>query len=490
MIPINIYALSRVKDEKQIQKFEKQMSFRSYSLIVKKWETQCLTELVEHLKAEGVLVKALQFYYSFKIPKLGKEFDLLRISDEFVLNVELKSGSVTDEKVKNQLIQNRYYLASLGKSIRSYTYISEEKRLLRLTNGNRLVESDFSELANDIEKQNDCYCGHIEELFKEDQFLLSPLTDPEHFLRREYFLTAQQKDIKNHILQSIKKCETLYYGFTGLPGTGKTLLLYDLAMELSEKQSVCMLHFGSYPQEMTRLNERLKRVDFYPCDGRMEFPDMTNYEAIFVDEGHRMTSTQLNRIEELANALRKPVIISYDCEDSISENERDGIDLAIEALEGFQTFRLTNRIRMNGELSTFIRNVMKKEKYHNKRAYRAVSVAYGNTMEETKELLQYYKGQGYIYIKDNRIDSGELEQQEIDTGFATCREFDRVVMVMDDSFYYDNENYLRSNSERKEKNDSYVRALFQGLSRGKKKIALVIMDNEAVFEYLLSVLQG
>ena len=50
------------------------------------------------------------------------------------MNVELKSGAVSDEALRKQLIQNRYYLAVQGKTIRSYTYISSQNRLVRLTN--------------------------------------------------------------------------------------------------------------------------------------------------------------------------------------------------------------------------------------------------------------------------------------------------------------------------------------------------------------------
>ena len=51
--------------------------------------------------------------------------------------MELKSGEVTDEAIRKQLLQNRYYLAPLGRTIRSYTYISSQDRLVRLTNHDR-----------------------------------------------------------------------------------------------------------------------------------------------------------------------------------------------------------------------------------------------------------------------------------------------------------------------------------------------------------------
>ena len=55
------------------------------------------------------------------------------------MNIELKSGIVSDEAIRRQLIQNRYYLSVFGKPILSYTYISSENHLVRLTNHDHIV---------------------------------------------------------------------------------------------------------------------------------------------------------------------------------------------------------------------------------------------------------------------------------------------------------------------------------------------------------------
>ncbi|XME01644.1 ATP-binding protein [Lachnospiraceae bacterium C1.1] len=360
MKPINIYMLTRIKDSDGIRRLERQMSKRKGYLKIKEWETEGLKKLADKLYAVDKAASSYEFFYSFTMPKLGKEFDLLRINKDYAVNIELKSGNVSDEAVKYQLRQNRYYLSSLERTIYSYTYISEDDRLVRLSGGNRLIDTDIAELLEILDRQKFCYNGDIEELFSEEKFLISPFTDPNRFLRRDYFLTSSQREIKKQILRdilekhkSIKKQFSIH-GFTGLPGTGKTILLYDIAMQLSTSEKVCMLHLGPYKDELEKLNERLKRVDFYYCDleGRIKLKD--EYTAILVDEGHRLNRILLADIVESAKNNSIPVIISYDKEDILAFSERaeEGAEL-IEKEDGFVGYSLTGKIRLNAELSSF-----------------------------------------------------------------------------------------------------------------------------------------
>ena len=113
-----------------------------------------------------------------------------------------------------------------------------------------------------MKRESPDYDGNIEELFRAELYLISPLREPERFLQKEYFLTAQQRDIERQILKGIRAKHSDYYWFSGLPGTGKTLLLYDLAMKLSVRQRVCMIHCGESGEDWRILHKRLRRIDF------------------------------------------------------------------------------------------------------------------------------------------------------------------------------------------------------------------------------------
>ena len=492
MRPINIYALTRVTDKQPVSGLERQMSGRSGYLKIRKWELEGLKAFCGKLCESVPDAAEYDFFYSFVLPKLGKEFDLLRIYDDCVINIELKSGNVTDEVIRRQLEQNKAYLAMLGLNMYFFTYVSGNDRLVRLTHSGRLVEASWEELKVILEKSGECYSGEIEDLFKEERYLISPLTDPEKFLRKEYFLTSQQRDIKKQILRRIRQASeegivAPPQGFTGFPGTGKTILLYDIAMELSKKDPVCIFHLGSYMQELAHLDRRLKRIDFYYGREAFENEIKTEYRAILVDEGHNMDSRMLEKLMDLSAGWNAPIVISYDREDALSSEEQgDCGGMLVEAIEDFKGYRLTNRIRLNSELSGFIRAVMHYGFGERRRSYPSVSLVYASDEAEASTLLGVFEKEGYEFIRDNSLTDTGYAGKQVSIAEAEGREYPKVVMLMDESFYYDEKSYLRHGAN----DDSQaVRNLFRGLSRAKEKIAVVVKGNEAVFGRLMSMLQ-
>lgn len=440
--------------------------------------------LVKQLELHMQKVSALRFFYSFQIPRLGKEFDLIQIKDEHIVNIELKSGAVSDEMIKKQLIQNRYYLSVLTRPIYSYTYISSENRLVRLTNHDHIVEADWESLCDILGRDSRDYQGDIEELFKAEYYLISPLTDPVKFLNKEYFLTSQQRDIRRQILRKIRAEHSGYFLFTGLPGTGKTLLLYDIAMELSDRRKVCMIHCSEAGKKWEILHERLHRIDFLSDsrlldDGKDIFAE---YSAVLVDEAHLLSVEKLRFILKCAGD--RPVIFSSDSEDMISPYELDRGNLhVIEGLQGIQIFRLTNRIRTNAELSSFIQNIMHIPAGRRLKEYPHIEVVYANDDGEAANLLEDYRARGYWYKADGGNSYGSRNAEP--SGGV-----DSLVVVMDDHYYYDEEGYLRSLEAKDRANVFNVRSLFHYLNQAKEILAIVVKGNPEVYAGLMNVLQG
>ncbi len=455
MKSISIYAITRNQNIECLQKLERQLSGRTYFLKMREWELESMKALVRELEVHMQDVHALRFFYSFQVPRLGKEFDLLQIKDDQIVNIELKSGKVSDEAVRKQLLQNRYYLSVQGKMIQSYTYISSQERLVRLNNHDHIVEADWDQLCLALQRQSKDYEGDIEDLFQAEMYLFSPVTEPERFLNKEYFLTSQQKDIERRILDKIRKVKYGYFWFSGLPGTGKTLLLYDIAMKLSVHQKVCMIHCGETGKEWKILHDRLLRIAFLSDSQLEECPDLKEYSAILVDEAHLLSVKELHRILELSE--KHPVIFSGDDEDMISDEEMDRTMLReIEHLPDIQSFHLTNRIRTNAELSSFIQNMMHLPEKRMVRYYPHIQVVYANDEEEAGILLKGYQNQ--------------------------------LVFIIDERYYYDEKGYLREQRQKHQK-PTAVRTLFHRLNEAKEEFAIIVKRNEAVYEVLLELLQ-
>lgn len=505
MRPINVYALTRLEDQESLSRLERRMSKRGRRLNIKSWEISNLRALSSHLCAVWDEGESLECYYSFSIPRLGKEFDLLRISDNTVVNVELKSRAVPDESIRKQLIQNRYYLSLLGRTVRSYTYVEEDDRLLRLNSRDRLVTESWEKLRDDLIGQRHLYTDDVELLFKEESFLIEPLTDSEKFLRKEYFLTSQQKDIEKKILKAIENGSGRLFSFSGYPGTGKTMLLFDMAMKLSEKKRVCLIHGGLVPEVLRSLDERLHRVDLLSIRAGDDLPEMSHYAAVLVDEAHRLTENQIISLAESSAHHGMPLIMSCDREDALSPCELGAsANGFIQTLPGIVEHKLTNRIRTNSELSLFIQGLFGSDKMKHHREYPSVSVLYANDDDEACILLDIFNRKGYVYLDrtardgracsylDSKNDASaahELTHVSIDE--IQGRDFDKVVMVIDEAYFYDEKGYLRYDRIVKsigEGEDSPVRELFRGLTRAKKEVALVVKDNQAVFKTIMAMM--
>ena len=465
MKSVSIYALTRKQNLSNFSRLECHLSERDRPLKVRAWEINSMRALVDQLEKYMPEVYRLRFFYSFQILRLGKEFDLLQVKKNQIVNIELKSGAVSEDAIRRQLIQNRYYLSILGRPVRSYTYISSQNRLVRLTNHDHIVEAEWEQLCAELQEKSADFSGNLEDLFQAEWYLISPLTQPERFLKKEYFLTAQQKDIERQILKSIRIKRGGYYHFSGLPGTGKTLLLYDIAMKLSSRQMVCMIHCGASGQEWKKLHERLKRIVWMADSQITEETSLDEYGAILVDEAHLLEKETLENIA--AAAGKRPIIFTSDCEDQISPEEVDqSVKQEIAKLSGIQLFRLTNRIRTNEELSSFIQNMMHISDHKGSRHFPHVTVLYANDDQEARNLIQDAKEQGYEHLLEREVAE---------------KAYDGVVVLLDEQYYYDENRYLRSKNRT-------VRNLFHQLNSTKEKLTLIVKNNEQVYAMLLGLL--
>ena len=99
MEAVNIYTYSRIQEDMATE-FENILSQRSKKLAVKVQEFAAIKTLVDLLLDINIEIKNFEnFFASFTIEQIGKEFDLIKPDkDNFVLNIELKT---INEQISN-----------------------------------------------------------------------------------------------------------------------------------------------------------------------------------------------------------------------------------------------------------------------------------------------------------------------------------------------------------------------------------------------------
>lgn len=494
MKAVNLYLLTRNKDKDFYTQYENVLSGRSEPLRVREHEFGNLIHLVELLWGRGVTVGELEgFYYGYSIRQIGKEFDLLKIhKNNAVLNIELKSQDVAGDKIKRQLLKNRYYLGCLASELHLFTFV-DETGLLYTLEGDDLRVCDFDELIRALRGISVFETGDIDALFRAKDYLISPLNMPEKFAGNRYFLTQQQEMIKNEVMSGILSAAgTFYRGITGMAGTGKTLLLYDLAKNCAEHGSCCIVHCGSLCEAHRTLNELLENVDIIGEES-VSGADLGGYQFLFVDETQHMFSENLDEVIRITEECQIPCVFSYDYFQTLSKTEqRRNIPGRLQRLEEFAEYKLSGRIRSNEEMSSFIRRLLDLKDIAGKNyRYDAVDIAYAADTLEAENILRYYSNEkGYTFIEYGKTEEQSGFLRLCDRGFHTenviGQEFEKVVITLDDSFYYNEDGKLQG---RNHPNPDYIydRLFFQAVSRTREKLCIIVIGDTELFERIVSI---
>lgn len=489
MKPINLFLLTRTSDfdlDLYID-VEKVMSLKNEDVVIREHEKNDLKKMVDSLFCNANDLEIFdKFYYSYTIPQISEEFDLLKFNEQFILNIEIKDVMIAEQEIINQLEKNRYYLSHLEKKIISLTYITEDNKFL-IYNNNNLQEIEIREVIEILKHFTNDYEVNIDELFKASMFLVSPLNSPQKFLNNNYFLTNHQYEIKLKIKELIRNPNYNNFQIKGIAGTGKTLLLYDLAKELTQYGKVCIIHAGILCNGHTQISEK-SNIDIISAKSAKDY-DLSQYNYILIDESHRIYK---NLFEKLSHLNRK-LIFSLDNNQILSKAERNrNIPGLIIGLPNLQSFELTKKIRTNKELAAFIVRMFDLGKRNPNINFKNVDLFYANNIDECKTIIRYLKNKNYYFINytPSRYNMDKLDHMKIlansNTHKVIGQEFDNVLMYIDQNFYYEN-NILKTYSH---PNPDYLydKLLFQGITRVREKIAIVVLENIDVYAKLLKII--
>ncbi len=475
--PVNLYYLytaSKISIS-DYRKYEKILSNRSKITNLGEREKCSLYYLVEALLNKCSIKKLDNFYYSYTIPHIGKEFDLLKITDNLILNIELKSQNVGLERIKAQLLRNYNYLKYLSKEMHLFTFVSDSKTLYKLDNELNLVKVELEEIIMVINLFDDDVCTDIDKLFKSSDYLVSPNASPEKFINGQYFLTTQQEYIKNKILDIISTHNI--FKVTGEAGTGKTLLLFDIAKELSKSGKVLIVNCNKPNDAHKLINEHLENVLIIAQQEALF--EIGEFDYILLDEAQRMKEMLWNKLQKYS---QKKIIFSLDPKQVLTKEEiKANYNSLIDKLNPIK-YKLSNRIRINNNIKEFTYCLFDLTRKKHSLDMSNVKIHYASNQEELETYFSIYKDDyTYITIPGANYNCGSIEKHEIID--VVGRDYENVLMVLDNNFFYSN---MKLSSYNSVQNDNlYLKILYQGLSRTRENIVLIIYGNKKLFRKII-----
>ncbi len=468
---------------------------------LKSHEVLSIIKLIDNIKKyqhESICFSG--FYIGYKIEQIGKEFDLLKFVDNGVINVELKSAlkeSIKYEKIKSQMQKNYHYLKSLQMDIYIFTFVEDDEIYRYNASIDNIEICTFEDFINIISFEPN-YNINPDDLFIPSNYLVSPFNNTQKFLNDEYFLTNHQEEIKKKIIININENIKLINCISANAGTGKTLLTYDIAKHfINNNDKVIIIHCANLNMGQEVLNNdhnwniyAIKAIRENTIDEIIR-----DAKVIIIDESQRISSNQLELIFRTAIDKKIHCIFSYDKKQFLHRREHNDTyeelyNLSEDKTVFSEKYTLSDKIRTNKELASFIRNLFIFGSVRDEFSYEKVTIEYFNEFSNaTKYYLNLQEKNGWTAIT---FTSSQYNMEGIRILSYLCpnnphsvigQEFDKVLLILDDNFGYDEQGHLNTTVNYY----SVTGMLYQIVTRAVNEIKIIVVNNPEFYKTLLRI---
>lgn len=490
MKPVNINSLLQAKKSLDAATLDTYLSYNGIE--IKAAEFKDLENFTQTMLKAGANPRDLDdFYVSYRIPQIGKEFDLLRFGQDSIVNIELKSDS-TPEKIKAQLQRNNYYLSFLGRNIHAFAYVSMSGKLHLLNSKGKLEIADPAHLLELLRSQAPATSQAPDLLFNPSNYLVSPFNSTDKFLVGEYFLTHQQEEIKSKILSSIESAlGAAFISVTGSAGTGKTLLTFDVAKHLYESgRKVLLIHCGqlnSGHHTLAKHGWKITSIKNYKAH------ELKHIDAVIIDEAQRIYKAQLDDLVAQVNQAKCTCIFSYDKVQTLSNwEEKSDISGKIDALASAGIYKLSEKIRTNKEIARFIKLLFNNKATTSPQSTPNIKINYFSSTEDAKAYLNGLGEEEWEVLRFTPSQyNNEHHEKYFDAWSKTShqvigQEFDSVAIAVDQFFAYDEDGDLTYQGS---VYYAPTKMLFQNITRARRRLNLVIIANQHILKRCLAILK-
>ena len=344
----------------------------------------------------------------------------------------------------------------------------------------------YKELIKDCDEFDD-----INKLFNPSNYLISPFNSTKKFMEEEYFLTEHQEEIKTNVMKVVETSTTEFMALTGAAGTGKTLLTYDIAKELRNKgKRVLIVHCAQLNSGQSMLQEN---YGWDICMAKMiGYKVLTEYDIIIVDEAQRIYQTQFNDIKVNVEGKKMKCIFSFDEKQYLHNNEKSrNMAGQISAILTQPIYKLTDKIRTNKEIASFIKPLFDCNEKLSNLKYANIDLCYCSQEQEVILLSKHLQEKGWKIPKytpgtiSTFCYEGYGTAEEESAHEVIGQEFDKVVAIIDNNFGYDEGGKLIANN----RYYSQRQMLYQILTRTRQRLYVIILSNEPMLKRCLEILK-
>lgn len=469
MYPINLISLIAAKKDLSAQAFSNYLNVYEMSTRIRDHEYDDLKKLMEsiyQLAPQDYIWN--DFYFGYMIKQISKEFDVLKVTEEAILNIELKFDA-RESRIKKQLKQNEYYLKFLNKPMYFFTYVSKSNKLYEWKNG-KLQLCDKQLLLNVLKQLAKKPALVLDDLFDPAIYLASPIETPEKFMNDEYFLTAQQTTYKKEIMDDINNSFQL---LAGGAGTGKTLLAYDLAktyMRLGKKVVIVQ------PEPLFQM--QLKLNEHYPWTicSIDQIDTIAACDVCVIDEIHLLAPLQRRALQQFIEQFQPHVIMTAD----LTVIHREELEL-LNSYPNCNVYELKMVYRENESLVHFLMKLFDHQSTKKVIKTDMIEVQYFSELEDAYAYIRSIQ-HDYKIVNSAALDERSYYRQKDLLGVT----LDSVAVLLDRRFYY-NKNRL---TIMEDAGSVAIHRLYQLLTKTRKRLKLIVVQNEPLLAEILKLKRG
>jgi hypothetical protein len=432
-----------------------------------------------------------RYYIGYRIPQIGKEFDLLRFGENYNINIELKADCDL-EKMLRQLRRNKYYLSYLEKNLVCISYSSLTHQFFLLTPEDTLEQVARDTVRNLLVGQAVEETTPIDDRFNPSAYLVSPFNSPTKFLLGQYFLTSQQENVKGQILTLLgSNASSVFVSLTGAAGTGKTLLAYDTVAELARSgRTPLIVHCGKLNEGHHTLIEAGWKIISVRDVARH---GLNGFGPILLDEAQRIRPQQFANVVAHITANNGQCVFSYDRSQTLADYEtRNDISAQITAIPGISSFSLSEKIRTNKEIANFIKSFVNTHRGLKVEDTGNIEFAYFSSSDDAIRHLASLDTKKWKVIKFTPSQYNNEHHESYSAGIPITshdvigQEFDGVAVLVDRFFSYNQHGNLVYTGR------TYyqpAKMLFQNMTRARSRLRLIIINNPQMLSACMRIFE-